>query len=109
MPKWRYDGDTISLAETLQMLGMEQAFSGSADFSRMLEGGAQITGVYHQAFVSVDETGTEAAAATAVVTGRSATRTDFELTVDRPFLYLIRDLETNTIVFMGRMVDPSGG
>jgi serpin B len=108
MPKWRYEGASISLKDVLSALGMSIAFGGDADFSRMLPEPIEISNVYHQAFIAVDEAGTEAAAATAVVGGRlSITPTDFELTVDRPFIYLIRDLATDTIVFMGRVTDPS--
>jgi serpin B len=88
---------------------MGVAFSNGADFSRLTEGdNIQISDVYHQAFVAVDENGTEAAAATAVVGVRtSAPVMEFELRVDRPFIYLIRDLATDTILFMGRVTDPS--
>jgi serpin B len=109
MPKWRHDGETISLESVLTTLGMGIAFGGEADFSRLTEGdNIEIAGVYHQAFVAVDENGTEAAAATAVVMGPvSAPVEQFELRVDRPFIYLIRDLETDTILFVGRVTDPS--
>ena len=109
MPKWSHDGETVSLKKPLSDLGMEVAFTGAADFSRMIAGGGPyIDDVFHQAFVAVDETGTEAAAATAVVIGkRGDPPADFQLKVDRPFIYLIRDIATNTIVFMGRVTDPS--
>ena len=58
--------------------------------------------------VNVDESGTEAAAATAVVIGKTSAPIDpFQLTIDRPFIYLIRDVATDTIVFMGRVTDPT--
>jgi serpin B len=63
--------------------------------------------VYHKAFIAVDETGTEAAAASAVVVSRKGFGLAQELTVDRPFVYLIRDVETDTILFLGHVVDPS--
>ncbi|MBM4435575.1 MAG: serpin family protein [Chloroflexi bacterium] len=64
--------------------------------------------VVHEGFISVDEEGTEAAAATAVVVGvTSAPSQVVELTVDRPFLFLIRDDQTGTLLFMGRVSDPS--
>ncbi|MCL0057758.1 serpin family protein, partial [Dehalococcoidales bacterium] len=64
--------------------------------------------VVHKAFVSVDEAGTEAAAATAVV-GLPGLPTEkpVKVTVDRPFIFLIHDRETGTILFVGRVVDPS--
>jgi serpin B len=62
----------------------------------------------HKAFVSVDEAGTEAAAATAVVVGLTAMpEQPVQVTVDRPFMFLIRDIETGTILFIGRVVNPS--
>jgi len=67
-----------------------------------------IRDVVHQAFVSVDEAGTEAAAATAVVMALKAAPMEepIELDIDRPFIFLIRDIETKTILFLGRVLDP---
>ncbi len=97
-----------SLVESLSALGMPSAFSGEADLSGM--NGRRdlfIQDVIHEAFVKVDESGTEAAAATAVIVGRtSAPIQQAVLTVDRPFLFLIRDRQTGAVVFMGRIVDP---
>ncbi|GAI08137.1 unnamed protein product, partial [marine sediment metagenome] len=63
--------------------------------------------VVHKAFVSVDEAGTEAAAATAVVmVPISMPPEPAEVTIDRPFIFLIRDIETGAILFVGRTLDP---
>lgn len=109
MPKFQYEAE-FSLAKTLQAMGMTDAFSNEkADFSGM-DGTRDllITDVFHKAFVAVDEEGTEAAAATAVIVGlESMPVMDAELTVDRPFIYLIRDTETGAVLFLGRVVDPS--
>ncbi len=96
------------LKETLIALGMPVAFTGSADFTAMSPRGRElfVQDVVHEAFISVDEDGTEAAAATAVVIGRVSAPAD-SLTVDRPFLFLIRDTETGALLFMGRVVDPT--
>ena len=68
----------------------------------------EIADVLHQAFIAVDEKGTEAAAATAVVMRATAAPSDqVSLRVDRPFLYLIQDTETGAILFMGRVSDPT--
>jgi serpin B len=108
MPRWKYEAPTLALEALLTALGMGVAFGDDADFSRLSTERTRIADVYHQAFIAVDENGTEAAAATAVVIGgRGAPRMDFELTIDRPFIYLIRDRATDTIVFMGRVADPS--
>jgi len=67
-----------------------------------------IDDILHKAFVSVDEAGTEAAAATAVIMTLTAVPAPpVVVTVDRPFIFLIRDIETGTILFIGRVVNPS--
>lgn len=100
-----------SLSAALGELGMPIAFTDDADFSGMTaEEDLLIQDVVHEAFISVDEEGTEAAAATAVTMGAtSAPPQDekVELIVDRPFLFLIRDIETGAVLFMGRVVDPT--
>ena len=89
-------------------MGMPVVFTGAADFSGMTGTRELFIGeVLHKSFVSVDEAGTEAAAATAVVMELTAIPdTQVELTVDRPFIFLIRDLETGTILFVGRVANP---
>jgi serpin B len=107
MPKFKLESD-FRLAETLAAMGMPLAFTGGADFSGM-DGTLDlfIGAVIHKAFVSVDEAGTEAAAATAVVMKfESEPAQSIEVMVDRPFIFLIRDLETGTILFMGRVLNP---
>jgi serpin B len=98
----------FSLADTLAALGMPTAFSGRADFSGMDgRGGLFISAVEHKAFVAVDESGTEAAAATAVVMKRGGSAPGTKLfRADRPFLVLIRDTKTGCILFLGRVLDP---
>lgn len=104
MPKFELES-SFSLSEVLKALGMPSAFNGRADFSGM-DGtrGLFIQDVVHKAFVSVDEEGTEAAAATGVAIADSAPP---ELVVDWPFLFLIRHEPTDTILFIGRVVDPT--
>ncbi|SFI77059.1 serpin B [Natronobacterium gregoryi] len=106
MPKFGIESK-FSLVETLEQLGMERAFGGGADFSGMVEddGRLAIDEVIHQSFVEVDEEGTEAAAATAVVMEESGPPDHVEMTVDRPFLFYIRDRPTETPLFVGRVVD----
>ena len=105
MPKFGFNSE-FNLKQTLSKMGMPIAFSGSADFSGIAEGGGFIDSVYHSAFVAVDEKGTEAGAATAVTIKKAAPGGPVEFTMDRPFIFLIRDIETNTILFMGRVVNP---
>jgi len=105
MPKFTFRSK-FSLAEALAKLGMPSAFSLQADFSGMEETGTLFIGdVVHEAFIAVDEEGTEAAAATGIPLVGSAPR---EIVVDRPFVFLIRDPGTGTILFLGRVVDPRG-
>jgi len=107
MPKFEFDSD-FSLKDTLTEMGMPAAFSGAADFSGMT-GTADlcISEVLHKAFVSVDEAGTEAAAATAVIMRETAVPGEpADVTIDRPFIFLIRDIETGAILFVGRVLNP---
>lgn len=108
MPKFEFES-AFRLKETLSALGMPVAFSGAADFSGMTGDRDLFIGdVVHKAFVSVDEAGTEAAAATAVIMPTAMPPGELvEVTVDRPFIFLIRDIETNSILFVGRVLDPS--
>lgn len=93
----------LSLAETLAAMGMPSAF-GAADFSGMTHGGGLfLAAVEHEAVVEVDEKGTEAAAASGGVMAGSHGPT---ITVDRPFLFLIRDEPTGAVLFLGRVTDP---
>jgi serpin B len=90
-------------------MGMPVAFSPSADFSGM-NGNHElyITDVVHKAFVSVDEAGTEAAAATAVIVGvTSMPMEPVTVNIDRPFIFMIRDIETGSLLFMGRVLNPA--
>ncbi len=102
--------ETVSafqLEDALSDMGMESAFDMSADFSGM-DGtlSLYIASVIHKAFVSVDENGTEAAAATAVIMQKVNGESSVEFIVDRPFIYLIRDRGTGTILFIGRVLNP---
>ncbi len=111
MPKFEFEA-SFNLNEALSALGMPIAFSDTqADFSGISDGPEPlfISDVIHKAFVAVDEEGTEAAAATAVIVGESAMppEPEVEFTADRPFIFLIRDIETGTILFVGRTLDPS--
>ena len=108
LPKFTFEWE-VGLNLALSTLGMPIAFTSDADFSGMNGiGGLFIQAVIHKAFVAVDEAGTEAAAATAVIIGEtSAPDEPIVVTIDRPFVFLIRDIETGTILFLGRVVDPS--
>jgi len=110
MPKFEFES-SFRFGEILATMGMPVAFVWEvADFSGMTGNrDLFIADVIHKAFVSVDEAGTEAAAATAVVMPTAMPPEEpVEVTVDRPFIFLIRDIETGAILFVGRIVDPSG-
>ncbi len=98
-----------ALEHPLTQLGMPTAFGLSADFSGMTRQAAlSIAAVVHEAFISVDEQGTEAAAATAVVMRDvSAEVAQVELVVDRPFLLVLHDIKSGTPLFLGRVCDPT--
>ena len=108
LPRFKVESE-FSLAQTLAAMGMPDAFSSQADFSGT-DGTKNllISDVVHKAFVSVDESGTEAAAATAVVMSLTSVMPEqpIEVTVDRPFIFLMRDIPTGTILFVGRIVNP---
>jgi serpin B len=110
MPRFEFES-SFSLKTVLIAMGMPIAFSETqADFSGISDSPERlyIWEVVHKAFVSVDEEGTEAAAATAVImNGSAAPAEPAEFTADRPFIFLIQDIETGTVLFVGRTLDPS--
>lgn len=102
IPKFEYDSE-FKLREVLARMGMPIAFSTDADFSGMTDSkGLFIDEVIHKAFVSVEEVGTEAAAATAIMMrGSSSSDEPISVSVNRPFIFIIRDVETGAILFVG--------
>ena len=108
MPKLEFESD-FSLSETLKTMGMPLAF-GAADFSGMNASGQSdlfIKEVVHKANITVDERGTEAAAATGVVMESSLPPGPVRLTIDRPFIFVIQDSKTGAILFAGRVLNPA--
>ena len=107
MPKFEFRSE-MSLKDILPAMGMPTAFSGMADFSGMTGNrDLFISDVIHEAFVSVDEAGTEAAAATAVIMKLTAASETVTMSLDHPFIFLIRDIQTGTILFVGRVLNPN--
>ncbi len=108
LPKFKFESK-FNLNKALSKMGMPIAFSPDADFSAMTgKHDLFISDVIHKAFVAVDEAGTEAAAATAVIMRTtSVPQAPVQVTVDRPFIFLIRDNKTDAILFIGRVVKPS--
>lgn len=108
LPRFTYDA-RLSLKSALEAMGMKIAFDPDrADFTAMSEyPGLFIGNVVHKGFVAVDEAGTEAAAATAVIMERtSMPARSATLRVDRPFIFLIRDRQSQSILFIGRVLRP---
>jgi serpin B len=118
LPKFKLEPPTIALAEKLQALGMKSAFDiprGSANFDKMAPRKPNdylyISNVFHKTFIAVDEKGTEAAAATAVVMMRATAIArpkppPIEVKVDRPFVYAIQHVPSGVCLFLGRVTDP---
>ena len=97
------------LTSTLQQLGMPTAFDdGAADFRPMTEQDLPlyISSVLHEGFIAVDEEGTEAATATAVEMSTTSAPVTEPFHVDRPFLFVIHDIEHGTPLFLGKVSDP---
>lgn len=96
----------MSLKETLEALGMTIAFTPAADFTKMSrEDNLAIGDVKHKTFVEVNEEGTEAAAVTSVEIIRTSLPQTITMRVDRPFVYVLREHRSQTILFMGRMFE----
>lgn len=102
LPKFSLEYD-IELNNILTDLGMKNAFTDQADFSNLTESKVKVSQVKHKTFIDVNEEGTEASAATSI--GVSITslpiNQPFQMIVNRPFLYIIQDNQTDTILFMG--------
>ncbi len=113
LPSFEITDAELPLTDALKALGMELAFDrGAADFTKMAnpQDDAEklyISAAFHKAFVKVDESGTEAAAATAVVMGaEGAPAPPRAFIVDHPFMFTIEDTKSGAILFVGRVVDP---
>jgi len=112
LPKFEFM-NTHGLRQELSALGMPLVFSPKADFSGISsEANLRLDNVVHKAYVKVNEEGTEAAAATAVLLAEPISRGPTELPplvsfhADRPFVYIIRESSTGTVLFVGRVADP---
>lgn len=118
LPKFKLEPGVLRLGAALRSLGLRTAFDippGSANFDRMAERKPQdyltISEVFHQAFVTVDEKGSEAAAATAVTMMRATSvmpnpAKPIEVRVDHPFLFAIQHRASGACLFLGRVIDP---
>ncbi|MDD4923601.1 MAG: serpin family protein [Dehalococcoidales bacterium] len=108
MPKFEFESE-FNLNDALKAMGMSDAFSDSADFSGITDkADLIISDVIHKAFVSVNEEGTEAAAATAVIFQETSMPIEIgEVNINHSFIFLIRDIQTGTTLFIGRVINPA--
>ena len=106
MPKFRFES-SFALVPTLRAMGMNEAFEPFVADLSGIDGTRDlyVTDVLHKAYVAVNEAGTEAAAATAVIVG--TTSVPPAVVLDRPFLFFIRDIATGAILFVGRVMNPA--
>lgn len=108
IPRFTFSSD-FNLNDTLQAMGLQAPFSNIADFTGMTEAPISIGGVLHKAFISVDEKGTEAIAATAVTINLTSVVPEETATIfkaDHPFVFAIIDRSTGSILFIGRLMAP---
>ena len=111
MPKFKISYKSL-LNQVLSDMGMAESFSDDADFSRLFEEmlSLSITRVIHQSFIEVDEEGTEAAAATIVEISETSANPNakpLEINLNHPFAFFIRERFSNTILFAGKLLDPT--
>jgi serpin B len=105
LPKFKFSYEII-LNDILSSLGMANAFSDFADFTRISATGLKITEVKHKAYVDVNEDGTEAAAVTSVSVGLTSAA-PFSYAFNRPFVFAIRETKTGLVLFAGVVNDPT--
>lgn len=107
LPRFKVDYGPTSLKPALKKMGVESGFGGSGGFLRMTsDQSVYIQDVLHKAVIEVNEEGTTAAAATAVVMTRSLPAPPLPMVVDRPFLFAVHDTETNSLLFISRVESP---
>ena len=107
-PKLKMDYSVL-LNESLKAMGMELPFSDAADLTGIADADLKISKVSHKTYIDIDEEGTEAAAVTSVgvsVTSVNPNQPKFMI-VDKPYLIFLREVETGTIIFAGKVVNPA--
>ena len=108
LPAFSFTSASLPLKRKFMNLGMNNPFTGEADFTGICESPRIfIDDIHHKAFINVNEEGTESAAASGVVMVWESAQQVERFVANRPFFFMIRDRETGTILFMGRVVDPT--
>lgn len=106
MPKFKSESD-LMLNDALESMGMKDMFSGKADFSKLVKGGGVcVDSVLQKTFIEVSESGTKAAAATAALAAKSSPmgeKITYNIELNRPFLYMIIETDSNTPIFIGKL------
>jgi serpin B len=106
LPKFEFKFDQ-SLVDVLKALGMTDAFNSSANLSGIADGGnLEVSEVMHKTYIKMDERGTEAAAVTEITIVDTSAEPDNSFRVDHPFVFAIREKDTNAILFIGKVMDP---
>lgn len=107
IPKWNFNSD-FDLINPLKNMGVHDLFSINANLSKMAEGVLYVDAIKHKAVIEAHEGGIEAAASTAIGIGMTSlppvART---IKADRPFVFMVKDTKTNSILFIGHVQDPS--
>jgi serpin B len=107
LPSFEFES-TIALKEALRALGMTAAFTAEADLGGITEAADLfVQDALHKSFIALDENGTEAAAATAILVGLTSAPRPATFTADRPFLFWIEHSSTGELLFLGQVTDPS--
>ena len=106
MPKFKFEYER-SLAEDLKSMGLEVAFTDMADFSGISPVDLLISDVIHKTYIDVNEEGTEAAAVTAIVFETTSIGPANGIRLDRPYLFAITENSSKSILFMGKVSEPS--
>ena len=107
LPKFTLSSDH-ELSSALKALGVQQAFSPQADFGSLATAPLQVSAVLHKAFIAVDEDGTEAAAATAVLMeDGKVVGGEVAINADHPFVFALRDVSSGALLLLGRLADPT--
>ena len=107
MPKFKLE-TAYELGTTLSDMGMPTAFDpGTSDLSGISNDNLFVEAAIHKAFVEVNEEGTEAAGATGILLGPTSVQIYPDFNANHPFVFLIQDSETGSILFVGRIMDPS--
>ncbi|MBN1878652.1 serpin family protein [bacterium] len=105
IPKFKMEWGTTDISPELKALGMRSAFTAEADFSGMSRmKGINVSMILHKTYIEIDEEGTEAAGATAVVMRKTSMPRQIEFKLDHPFIFLIRDKLSGSILFIGRIL-----